>query len=557
MRCRPELIVFAAALLAGGPAHAAPGDLDLTFGDGGLVALHRGPGNHTATDVLAQPDGRIVATGLIDSTFALARLEPDGQLDASFAAGGILLVPDLGGDTLATGIVRQPDGKLVAGGNTLNFPQLDPHFALLARCDAHGVLDPSFGIDGLVRLPMSNVYYMSQIALQPDGRIIGVGALNTGVGAQRDGFVVRLAADGSLDAAFGAGGLVTIDTGDFEDLNAVALQADGRIVVTGGGGPLLGADLIVARLDPSGALDSTFGAGGIVRTDLGSGFDQAISVSLQADGRILVGGGGEAKVLRYESTGTLDPTFGTEGMVTITDCRFPKVVQQADGKLVVLGSTFVPRNGVILARLEASGAPDPTLGRDGVSFVQEGLHGPTATALDLQADGRYLAAAQTGIPDVGSAFSVLRFCNAGPCAPSTTTTTSSSTTTTQPPPACANTRHPPLRCLPETLAAYQIDCAGDLVTPALGRQLARLRALVVRLDGARTARRARRRDAKVAATVRTASRVIRRAGHQGALVPACASAVRALLDRVRAASGAVVAAERTSLPRTSPKPLTP
>src|SRR5262245_35167870 len=118
-RMNPFRVVLAlAGALIAAVAAATPGDLDPTFGIRGVVALGRGPGNHIAGDVLVQPDGRIVVAAILDSTFAVFRLEPDGTLDATFGDGGITLVPEFGGEGHPTALVRQPDGKLVAAGST-------------------------------------------------------------------------------------------------------------------------------------------------------------------------------------------------------------------------------------------------------------------------------------------------------------------------------------------------------------------------------------------------------------------------------------------------------
>src|SRR5262245_7992004 len=411
MRFPGSLVVLAAGLLGTG-AQATPGDLDPSFGAGGLVAIHRGTGNHIASDVLEQPDGRLVATGYIDSTFAIVRLNTDGDLDRTFADAGILMIPEFGSDAQGNAIVLAPNGTLIAAGNTALFRE-GAHYAVLARCDASGRLDPTFGEGGLVQLPQSDLYSLAAVALQPDGKIVGVGRRRTGNAF--DGYVLRLDADGSLDPTFGTGGIADFDVGSFDEPVDLSLDTSGRIVVGGSGGEIGKEDMVVARFDATGALDPTFGAGGIVIRDLGFGFDTASSVRLQADGRIVVGGGPDASVMRFDDRGALDPSFGTGGVVKITDCEYPHVVVQADGKLVALGSSFVPRNVLVMARLDDRGNPDPTFGSAGGAILDVGVGSPIATALVRQADGRYVASAQTQAARVGTYCSVLRIRDASRC----------------------------------------------------------------------------------------------------------------------------------------------
>src|SRR5205823_5199649 len=135
--------------------------------------------------------------------------------------------------------------------------------------------------------------------------------------------VARYNADGSLDTTFGSGGTVTTNFGPgatYDDADGVAIQSDGKIVVAGtcnrGGSDNVFA---VARYNADGSLDSTFGSGGTVTTDFGLGGsdDSAYAVALQPDGKIVAAGAtylggvpGDFALARYNPDGTLDSTFG-------------------------------------------------------------------------------------------------------------------------------------------------------------------------------------------------------------------------------------------------------
>jgi uncharacterized delta-60 repeat protein len=220
-----------------------------------------------------------------------------------------------------------------------------------------GALDPTFGVGGKVTTDFAGIFDVA-MALQADGKIVVVG--DSVVGGFGDFALARYNADGTLDDSFGTSGKVTTDFGGDEDRAFdVAIQANGRIVVVGHSVAGDAVDFALARYNADGSLDDggpndstpadTFGTSGKVTTDFGGTIDLATSVVLQADGKIVVagstfGGGSEDFALaRYNADGTLDDGFGTSGKVT-TDFggsdRATSVALQTDGKIVVAGSTF-------------------------------------------------------------------------------------------------------------------------------------------------------------------------------------------------------------------------
>src|SRR5262245_55744667 len=165
------------------------------------------------------------------------------------------------------------------------------------------------------------------------------------------------AVDGDLDPIFGTDGKVLTDFDHSTDIaNAVAVQADGKLVVVGTtylNNDFSGEDFAVARYNPNGTLDLTFGVGGKVQTDFPGLAAVASSVVIQPDGKIVVAGGafplltflGDFKVVRYNPNGSLDNSFGQGGIVTTT---FPgqgsyafAIALQADGKIIAAGTDFV------------------------------------------------------------------------------------------------------------------------------------------------------------------------------------------------------------------------
>jgi uncharacterized delta-60 repeat protein len=399
------LLLTGTVLAAPGRAGAATGAYDPTFGTGGTASIAStllGP-NNNASHVVQQPDGRLVATGKLGSALAIVRFELDGSLDPGFADAGRLFVTAFGEEGSGSAAALQADGSIVAVGAT------DAPAPVLVRCDAAGVLDPGFGTGGLVELPFGGSLF--GVAVQPgDGKIVAVGERRTGVGLATDLLVVRFGPDGVLDAGFAAGGVFTFDRLAFDALFSVALQPDGKIVAIGSSGAtFFPREPLLLRLDPSGAPDGSFGAGGISVTVVPGTFFGG-SLVIQPDGKLLGGGlggvlGTGSRVIRWDASGALDPGFGTGGAAELPHAAFiPNVALQADGKIVAVATLGVPPN-LVVARLDPDGVLDPTFGTGGVTLNPYDSGGGSRNAI-LQSDGRIVTSAQ-----VGAGFALVRFDN--------------------------------------------------------------------------------------------------------------------------------------------------
>jgi uncharacterized delta-60 repeat protein len=307
--------------------------------------------NHpvASTIVRVRGDGKIVVVGQTTNAsgfedFALARYNTDGSLDTTFGTGG-LVVTDFGEVLFehAVAVTIQSDGRIVAAGRA-NFS------IAVARYLADGSLDASFDGDGLVLTSVGGPSFsLSGMALHANGRIVVTGSLPTPGGVLDDFAVVRFKTDGSLDTSLGGAGIVTTDfSGGFDIPTAVAIQEDGKIVVSGFIVDLAVFDtrFAVARFNEDGSLDAAFGSAGKVTTDVEGTLDLGSALALQADGKIVVvgstGAGAASRdiaVARYDTDGTLDPTFGIGGTVTTdivgaVDFGFAVAIQ-ADGRIVV------------------------------------------------------------------------------------------------------------------------------------------------------------------------------------------------------------------------------
>ena len=338
-----------------------------------------------------------------------------GSLDPSFGSGGkvAINVPPNGFGGVGSAMALQADGKIVmVGGRTSEF--------VLARFNADGSLDAGFGTGGKVTTDV--IVGLAEesaraVAVQADGRIVVVGF--TGVNGRPgrpvenrfDFALARYDANGSLDTSFGSGGLVT--SGVIGRAFAVAIQPDGKIVVAGVAPAT--QDFALARYNADGRLDASFGIGGQLTTDIAGGFNLAGNIVLQSNGAIVVSGkpiGTSAALdhtdlVRYDRSGNLDTSFGAGGKVTLNGALVGEgLALQRDGKLVLVGSAGVGTTSVFeVMRLNADGSPDTSFGSAGTASTSITTQGATANAVALQGDGKIVVAGQAA----GSDFAVARF----------------------------------------------------------------------------------------------------------------------------------------------------
>jgi uncharacterized delta-60 repeat protein len=384
----------------------AAGDLDPTFGTGGTVLIG-GPPAAGATAAAALPDGSILVAGFSQQpgggAFAAAKLRPDGSLDPAFGAGGVATVafppatipgvPDPLTDSRVSAVAVHPDGRIVLAGRA------PANQIGVARLNADGTPDPSFGTNGSLTLQFGQISDANAVAVQQDGRIVLAGAVFNGGEGSYDFLAVRLNPNGALDPTFSGDGLQTVafDLGTLKTdvARGVAVQPDGRIVLVGEAqlslvdlSVSLERDFALVRLNPDGSPDPTFDGDGRL-TFSHKQSDTAAAVALRPDGRVVVGGttgssfflhglGGASfdfAVLRFNADGSLDPTFGAGGLAVIPledpspttpgfVNRLNALAVQSTGKVVVAGFN----NGLMAAaRLNPDGTPDGTFGAGGLA----------------------------------------------------------------------------------------------------------------------------------------------------------------------------------------------
>jgi uncharacterized delta-60 repeat protein len=366
---------------------AADGDLDATFDTDGKVTTDLFGGFDAASAVAIQSDGKIVAAGYFEDFddgvpyFALVRYESNGNPDPTFGAGGKVKIDFTNYSSIRVDVAIQNDGKIVFVGTVGAFG-VQTDFGL-ARYDTNGNPDPAFGIGGKVTTDFfGNSDEATSVAIQNDGKIV-VAGIARGISFYSDFALARYDTNGDLDATFSTGGKVTTDFfGKDDRASGVAIQSDGKIIAAGTATNGFNYDYGLARYDASGSLDATFGIGGKATTDFFGEYDAGSSVAIQSDGKIVVAGGVGGSVLtadfgivRYDTNGNPDPTFGIGSKVT-TDffgaIDFASdVVIQSDGKIVAVGTinpdliSIEDRRDFGLARYDTNGNLDATFGIGG------------------------------------------------------------------------------------------------------------------------------------------------------------------------------------------------
>lgn len=326
-----------------------------------------------------------------------------GFADLSFGKAGVTTSDFGGNDDIASAIAVQADGRIVVAGFS---DSVDPRYAFaLARYNSDGALDTTFGIDGLVTTVFfgySDLAYA--LAIQTDGKIVAAGTAYM-ISGYSDFALARYNKDGSLDNTFGNKGRITTDFyGGIDDVFGLVIQPDGKIIAAGRAiSRITYDDFALARYNPDGSLDGSFGTGGKVVTDFFGGNDQASTLALQPDGCILVGGtvGDSVRdfrlfaLARYLSDGSLDRTFGGGKITTDlggTTNVASAVVVQKDGKIVLAGTSLRRSSSdFALMRYDRDGAVDAGFGESGLVTADFGS-GDVALAMAIQKNGKIVIA---------------------------------------------------------------------------------------------------------------------------------------------------------------------
>ena len=374
--CCIFIVLFALTASAQGqcvPSSTAAGAVDTCFGTNGTVTTDITADRDYSRALALQSDGKIVIAGIsgysataANADFTVVRYNTDGSLDTTFDGDGIVITdigPGTNDDDYCRGMAIQPDGKIIIGGRSFLSPTT---YGLVAvRYNTDGSLDTTFDSDGKAQFEMPAIVEMYGFALQSDGKILVAG--RSFLNGMFTGLIVRFNPNGSLDTSFGSGGSTTASV---SGIFSLALQSDGKIIASGTQGP--DPAYAIARLNPNGSPDTTFGTGGVT-TFHPTVNDQNWFVRQRFDGQIFMGG--HSQVVQGDARGMLlrfgpDGTLG-QGSLYPDQNAFWNMTFQPDGKQLIVGASFVPFSGFTVKRFIDVNVPDTTFngGASAVKFL--------------------------------------------------------------------------------------------------------------------------------------------------------------------------------------------
>jgi uncharacterized delta-60 repeat protein len=309
------------------------------------------------------------------------------------------------------GLALQPDGKILIGGEARDATN-GPEALAAVRLNPDGSLDQTFGNGGVALAPIGVAAVGTGVAIEPNGEIALAGAAQNAQGENRFAAAV-FTADGSLDKRFGSGGTAVF--GPVADAWGMAVQPDGKLVLVGvapyaSPADASGHQFIAERVTTSGALDPSFGDGGVVEVPVGTSA-LGFGVALEADGAIVLAGPaftttGVAAAVRLHPDGSLDQSFGTGGIATFPDWHGVNgIVLDGQGRIVL------PTTGAGAVRLNRDGSPDLAFGTGGNALAPLGTRGgANGAAIDPRTGDVVLAGA--AIVDGTMVLTVIRMLGA-------------------------------------------------------------------------------------------------------------------------------------------------
>ena len=366
------------------------GGLDPSFGTAGRTTV----AGLAFAAAAHQADGKVVAVGNTAGDLLVARFNPDGSLDASFNATGKRTL-DFGGQDNGSGVAVQTDGRIVVVG--FNTPSGN---AVVARFNPDGMPDTSFAGTGSRLVDLGGpVDRFSAVVVQPDGKLVASGFNGGGnfVVARFNG------GDGSNDLAFGGTGVVTQDVGGIDFASALALQPDGKIVVAGGNGAdfavarfTSGGAIDAGTFNPAGIIPGTR------QIDIAGGIDFASGVAVQPDGKIVLGGNtpSDFAAARVNADGSLDLSFNGTGKQTVdvggANDAATALALQPDGRILLIGTSgTLPATDIAVVRLTPTGVLDTGFDADGRATANSGATEQISAGL-LTPQGRIVVVGTEG-----------------------------------------------------------------------------------------------------------------------------------------------------------------
>ncbi len=376
----------------------SPGDLDKTFGNGGKVNVGISGYYDVAKSMALQHDGKIVLVGYGKESLAsfkglsMARYLQNGEMDFDFGNLGVnqRVTTDLEGEAYSVAI--QKDNKIVITGYSISSVTNNEEITLI-RFTENGNIDKSFGNKGLIVTEVSDKKDVGEsVAIQHDGKIVVVGS--TDHKPTTDIVLIRYDENGNIDYSFGINGIVITDIKSSLDIGkSLVIQSDGKIVVAGFTHIINKFFMTLLRYDSNGDLDPTFGESGIVVTDI-NGRRGKMDMAIQNDGKIILVGPSEVEnshhftVLRFNTNGSLDKNFGNNGVTKTIIGNYSEaesVALDLNGNIVVAGTTELGNEQFVVAMYDQNGMLVHDFGSDGIvktSFIKNSVDRAHSVVID-------------------------------------------------------------------------------------------------------------------------------------------------------------------------------
>ncbi|NLR58820.1 T9SS type A sorting domain-containing protein [Chitinophaga polysaccharea] len=366
---------------------AQPSGLDSSFGVNGKL-IYSTPSTYTSEfdGISVQPDGKIISVGSWLQYQVVLRCKPDGHPDSSFGVNGIFSRSFSSLNFIYRDIVLLSNSKILLGGDDA----ANNHS--LFRLNSNGTPDSTFGNNGYVSASAGGQGYYVAMSLQPDGKIITMGTIITGAGNVIA--IVRFMANGTVDSSFGINGRVATYIGNYGATpGAITVQPDGKILV---GTQAYKNQQISAfaclRYLPVGSLDTTFNHTGIAWGTTGF-LTYVKTMALQPDGKIILGGAinGNLVLQRLDSNGIADSSFGNNSIASADTCVASCMALRNNGSIVIGGYTTANKEDWAVMQFKPGGTLDSSFGQYGKIFTEVGPGNDRMYDIALQADGKVVA----------------------------------------------------------------------------------------------------------------------------------------------------------------------
>ncbi|HLP53317.1 MAG TPA: hypothetical protein VK154_20650 [Chitinophagales bacterium] len=324
-----------------------------------------------------------------------------GSLDAGFGINGVAIMDNSANTDESYAMAVQADGKIVLGGRSTDINSSSD--IMITRFNADGSTDDNFGVNGKVIIGIGSQENIMAMAIQPDGKIIAGGYYIDNEGHY---CVIRLNTDGSLDNGFGSNG---IDTFEWTEglMRALTLQSDGKILVGGSDFSTNSTHSHIMRLNANGSIDSTFGVNGRKVYELSYSADEIYNLLVQPDGKILACGYTRVlnpyylSVTRINPDGSIDSTFSEDGIAWVEGNEFygHAMVLQQDGKIITAGKGSDSSTiDALVVRFNTNGTIDSSFAANGKLLYAVSTQDDEVRGLGLDSEGKILVAGTTRVP---------------------------------------------------------------------------------------------------------------------------------------------------------------